>query len=120
MNIQEQDSFLPLTPQVFHILLALTQSQNMAGADIIRQVQTDSKKLIFLGSGTVYTAAKRLLLMGLIENPGEAKRVYRLTETGAFILQQEAERLAQAAKLAIDRAPDWSARRSATPKYFEP
>ena len=120
MNIQEQDSFLPLTPQVFHILLALTTSQNMTGADIIRQIQADSKGLISLGSGTVYTATKRLQLTGLVENPNGSERVYRLTETGAFILRQETDRMARAAKLATDRVPDWSARRSATPICFEP
>jgi DNA-binding PadR family transcriptional regulator len=67
----------------------------MTGADIIRQIQTDSKGLISLGSGTVYKAAKRLLLLRMIESPHGAERVYRLTDTGALVLKQEAERMAR-------------------------
>ena len=51
--------FLPLTPQQFHILLALTDG-HLHGYAIIRDVADRTGGTLRLGTGTLYTALARL------------------------------------------------------------
>jgi hypothetical protein len=64
------DSFLPLTPAVFHILLALADEE-AHGYAIMQEVAERSEGTVRLGPGTLYGAIGRLLADGLIEEREE-------------------------------------------------
>jgi DNA-binding PadR family transcriptional regulator len=104
MNKPNQDpvSFLPLSPAVFHILLALAD-QERHGYGIMQEVKVRTDDQVRLVPGTLYGAIKRLLAKGLIEEAGERpdpeldderRRYYRLTNFGQKVLSAEAARLA--------------------------
>ncbi len=103
---------LPLTPAVFHILLALAGGQKH-GYGVIVDVRERTAGEIRLGTGTLYTAIKRLLTQGLIEeaeaevdaaNEGdERRRYYRLQPLGLRVAQAEAARLQRVVGLARER-----------------
>lgn len=105
------EDFLPLSPQVFHILLALT-GNDLHGYAIIQEVASQSDGEIVLGAGTLYTALKRLLTGGLVEELEERpdpalddqrRRYYRLTPLGKAVAKAEAKRLAGLLKVARNR-----------------
>ena len=96
------DSFLPLTPAVFHILIALADGETH-GYAIMQEVARRSGGSVRLGPGTLYGAIGRLLEDGLIEESEERpdpemddtrRRYYRLTNSGGRVLAAETERLA--------------------------
>jgi DNA-binding PadR family transcriptional regulator len=102
------DDFLPLTPAMFHILLALADRERH-GYDIMREVDERTAGKVRLGPGTLYGSIKRMLNDGLIdeldERPDpelddERRRYYRLSKFGYRVAVAEAERLAQLVKLA--------------------
>ena len=105
------EDFLPLSPQVFHILLALT-GNDLHGYAIIQEVASQSDGELVLGAGTLYTALKRLLTGGLVEELEERpdpalddqrRRYYRLTPLGKAVAKAEAQRLAGLLKVARSR-----------------
>src|SRR5687768_12858568 len=90
---------LPLSPQVFHILLALAD-QDRHGYGIMQEVEERTEGSVKLGPGTLYGAIKRLRADGLIEEMEEAeagdaerRRCYHLTALGRQVARLEAERL---------------------------
>ena len=94
--------YLPLTPAVFHILLALADGEKH-GYAIMREVEKSTAGRVSMGPGTLYGAIKRLLKAGLIaetaERPDPAlddarRRYYQLTALGRDVLGAETERLA--------------------------
>src|SRR5689334_15909278 len=102
------DAWLPLTPAVFHILLALADSERH-GYGIMQEVTARTGGEVRLGPGTLYGSIKRLLAGGLIaetaERPDpalddERRRYYRLTDFGQRVAVAEAQRLAQLVQLA--------------------
>ena len=56
----------PLTPAVFHILLA-PSSSDRHGYGIMKQVQADSQRKVNMGTGTLYGSLKRMLDAGLVK-----------------------------------------------------
>jgi len=93
--------FLPLTPQQFHILLALTDG-HLHGYAIIRDVAERTEGTVRLGTGTLYTALARLEALALVEESDrrpiaskddERRRYYRLTAMGKAVLRAETDRL---------------------------
>jgi DNA-binding PadR family transcriptional regulator len=93
--------FLPLSPQQFHILLALTDGHRH-GYGIIQDVAGRTEGAVRLGTGTLYTALARLEGLGLVDEsdrrapPAEdddRRRYYRLTPLGRAVLTAETERL---------------------------
>ena len=115
----DPEAMLPLTPAVFHILLALADSERH-GYGIKQEVAARTDGRVDIGPGTLYGAISRLLERGLIEESGERpdpeldderRRYYRLTEFGQRVTQAEAERLvrlveqAQAKHLLRSRSP---------------
>ena len=102
---------LPLTPAVFHILLALAGGERH-GYGIMQEVAAQTGGALRLGPGTLYGSIKRMLAAGLIaesdERPDPAlddtrRRYYRLTDLGSRVLRAEAERLARAVATARAR-----------------
>lgn len=100
-NKQDPIEFLPLTPAVFHILLALA-GQERHGYGIMRAVAHDTDGAVRLGPGTLYRSIKAMLASGLIvesdERPDpalddERRRYYRLTVLGRRVAQAEVARL---------------------------
>lgn len=98
----------PLTPAVFHILLALADGDKH-GYGIMKDVETQTLGKIKLGPGTLYGTIKRLLAADLIvevdERPDpelddERRRYYRLTAQGRKLAVEENKRLAQAVNVA--------------------
>jgi DNA-binding PadR family transcriptional regulator len=95
------DDMLPLTPAVFHILLALADGEKH-GYAIMQEVDEISSGQVRMGPGTLYGSIKRMLAAGLItesdERPDpdlddERRRYYRLTELGERVVSAEAHRL---------------------------
>jgi DNA-binding PadR family transcriptional regulator len=86
----------PLSPQVFHILLALADGP-AHGYAIMQAVEQETAGTIRLGPGTLYGAIRRLRADGLIaeiDADGDAsRRSYRLTTDGRSALKREARRL---------------------------
>ena len=96
------DKYLPLTPAVFHILLALSDGEKH-GYAIMRVVEETTQGRMVLGPGTLYGAIKRLLRSGLIVESDyrpdpviddSRRRYYKLTDLGREVLIAESERLA--------------------------
>src|SRR5436190_11714146 len=99
----DPESFLPLRPSVFHILLALADG-DLHGYGIMQEVAEHTGGQIRLGPGTLYGAIKRLLNNGLIveadERPDpelddERRRYYRLTDFGRQVLKSEVQRISR-------------------------
>lgn len=95
---------LPLTPPVFHILLALSDEERH-GYGIMQDVARQTNDALQLGPGTLYGCLKRMLAAGLVEESDERpdpeldderRRYYRMTPLGKRAVRAEAERLAGA------------------------
>ncbi len=98
-------SYLPLTPAVFHILLSLSQGDSH-GYAIIVEVRERTAGEIRLGTGTLYTAIRRLLeqkLIAEIDSDDERRRTYRLQLLGHQVAQEEAARLKRLVGFAEER-----------------
>jgi len=92
---------LPLTPAVFHILLALADGERH-GYSIMQEIESRTGGKTKLGPGTLYGSIKRMLADGLIEESVERpdpalddvrRRYYRLSGLGRRAAVAEAERL---------------------------
>jgi DNA-binding PadR family transcriptional regulator len=95
---------LPLTPPVFHILLALTDEERH-GYGIMQDVARQTDDALQLGPGTLYGCLKRMLAAGLVEESDERpdpaldderRRYYRMTSLGKQVVRAEAQRLTSA------------------------
>jgi DNA-binding PadR family transcriptional regulator len=102
------ENLLPLTPAVFHVLLALSDGERH-GYAIMREVAETTGGKIKMGPGTLYGTIKRLLEAKLIEETDERpdpeldderRRYYCLTGLGQRVVRAEAERYAQMVELA--------------------
>jgi DNA-binding PadR family transcriptional regulator len=105
---RDPEELLPLTPAVFHILLALADGE-LHGYGIMKEVETHTQGQVKMGPGTLYGSIKRMLAANLIEETDERpdptldddrRRYYRLTKSGQRVLTAEAQRLAQAVRVA--------------------
>jgi DNA-binding PadR family transcriptional regulator len=94
------ESFLPLTPVAFEILLALADGERH-GYSILQEVESRSGGAVALHAGTLYRALARLLENTLIEElesrdpkkDDERRRYYRLTPRGISVARAEMGRL---------------------------
>src|SRR5882762_1942241 len=80
----------PLTPAMFHVLLALA-GDDLHGYAILKEVELRTGGKVRLSTGTLYGLIKRLLADGLINelrarpagaDDDERRRYYRLTNLG--------------------------------------
>jgi DNA-binding PadR family transcriptional regulator len=97
----QSDRFLPLKPLVFHVLLALKDTDRH-GYAIKKEVATRTGGTIDLEPGTLYRLMARLLKQGLIEesdrrpapeSDDERRRYYCITGLGRDVLAAEARRM---------------------------
>jgi DNA-binding PadR family transcriptional regulator len=104
----EPESFLPLSPAVFHVLLALSGGERH-GYAIMQEVAESTGGQIKMGPGTLYGTVKRLLEAQLIEESDERpdphldderRRYYRLSGVGEQVVKAEARRYADIVAIA--------------------
>src|ERR1051325_371955 len=95
------DTFLPLPPAVFHILVAVADRERH-GYAIMQDVAARTNGKLRMSPGTLYGSIKRMLQDGLIievderpdpENDDERRRYYRLTKCGRRVAAADAARL---------------------------
>jgi DNA-binding PadR family transcriptional regulator len=95
------DAFLPLPTAVFHILVALADRERH-GYSIMQDVSARTDGKVRLSAGTLYSAIRRMLEQGLIEelrespdpaSDDERRRYYGLTRLGREVAAAEARRL---------------------------
>src|ERR1700731_2889470 len=104
------EPFGPLTPSMFHVLLALA-GDDLHGYAILKEVELRTGGEVKLSTGTLYGVIKRLLNDGLIierrERPAahddERRRYYRLTPQGREVAAAEAQRLEKVVAIARAR-----------------
>ena len=98
---KDAEPFLPLTPAMFHVLLALADGEKH-GYAILKEVAQRTGGKVRLSAGTLYGIIHRLLSEGLVvesdERPDpalddERRRYYRLADFGRKVAVAEAERL---------------------------
>jgi DNA-binding PadR family transcriptional regulator len=106
MSRTEDGSYTPLTPAVFHILLALADG-DLHGYGIMRAIEEVTSPSMKMGPGTVYGSLQRMEEAGLVEDCGSAqggkRRLYGLTVLGRKSLQAESVRLARLAQMVRDK-----------------
>jgi DNA-binding PadR family transcriptional regulator len=101
---KDAEEQLPLTPPVFHILVALSDGERH-GYAIMRQVAEETGGALQLGPGTLYGCLQRMLAAGLVEESekrpdpqldDERRRYYRISAFGTRVVKAEARRLSAA------------------------
>jgi DNA-binding PadR family transcriptional regulator len=104
----ESGEMAPLTPAVFHVLLALADGERHGYAIMLEVVESTGGR-IKMGPGTLYGTIKRLLEARMIEESDERpdpdldderRRYYRLTGLGQRAVRIEALRYAEIAEVA--------------------
>jgi DNA-binding PadR family transcriptional regulator len=102
--MEKRSSQVPLTPTVFHILLALADGEKH-GYAVMKEVEDHTEGRIRLGPGTLYGSLDRLLAARFIEECAapandsmlnQRRRYYRLTTSGRVTLREETQRLKNA------------------------
>jgi DNA-binding PadR family transcriptional regulator len=97
----DPESFLPLPTAHFHILVALAD-RDRHGYSIMQDVAARTDGKVRLSAGTLYSAVRRMLEQGLIEelrespdpeSEDERRRYYALTSLGRDVATAEARRL---------------------------
>jgi len=102
-------SQLPLTPAMFHVLVALADGETH-GYQILKDVEAITGGAVRLSTGTLYGIIKRLLGDGLIRESAasgrddERRRSYSLTAFGRDVARAEAARLEHTLALARRKA----------------
>ena len=102
---------LPLTPAMFHVLIALADGEKH-GYAIIKEVARRTDGRLRLGAGTLYALVRRFVEGGVIEESSERpdpaldderRRYYRLTAFGREVAAAEAARLEELIRMARDK-----------------
>jgi DNA-binding PadR family transcriptional regulator len=92
----------PLTPAVFHILLALA-SGPLHGYAIMQSVEESAGPGVRMGPGTIYGSLQRMEEAGLVKElssaAGDRRRLFALQPAGRRSLEAEARRVARLASL---------------------
>lgn len=102
----------PLTPAVFHILLALAD-EDRHGYGIMQEIADRTDQKVLMGPGTLYGTLKRMLVGGLVAECGERvdsrlsderRRYYRITRNGRHAMVAETERLRSLLRIAQSKS----------------
>ena len=94
---ESPESFLPLTPVAFEILLALAEGARH-GYDVMIEIERRTGGRISPNPGTLYRAIDRLVQEGLLasavrSSDGESRRLFSLSRLGREVAAAEAARL---------------------------
>src|SRR5882672_5480725 len=99
----DPESFLPLPPAFFHILVAVADRERH-GYAIMQDVAARTDGKLKLSPGTLYGSIKRMVEDGLIEELEERpatvhddtrRRYYRITRFGRHVAMAESGRLSK-------------------------
>ena len=95
------DSFLPLKPVTFHVLMSLADGERH-GYAITQEISARTSARLRIQPGNLYRSIKALLDDGLIEETAnraaaegedERRRYYKITDLGRRVASAETERL---------------------------
>lgn len=109
--LREAQTFLPLPPATFHILLAVAD-EDRHGYAILQDVAERTGGELRLSPGTLYRSIQRMLEQGLIVEPRERpspeqddprRRYYRITPLGIVVARAETRRLSGLVRMARTR-----------------
>jgi DNA-binding PadR family transcriptional regulator len=106
---REALALLPLTPAVFHLLLALADGP-LHGYAIAKAVAEHTSDAIQLGPGTLYGTLTRMAESGLVREVArpskedDRRRTYELTPLGRAAAKAEARRLAELVSVARSKS----------------
>ena len=98
----DPNDFLPLTPAIAHILLALADGDRH-GYAIMQEIERITDGAVRMGPGTLYGTIKRMIASGLLEEADERpdpdldderRRYYRASALGGAVLEAETTRMA--------------------------
>lgn len=108
-NFTDPSALLPLSPQVYGVLLILAD-RSLHGYGIIREFETRTGQEDVLLPGSLYNTLGRMVTQELVEevpSPGggtdERRRYYRATVFGRTVAQAESARLRSLLTLAEDQ-----------------
>lgn len=99
-------SFLPLKPDLFHILLVMSE-RSLHGYGIMKAVEEKTGGVITLEPSPLYRRLMRLLEAGIVavdprrfgtDSGGPERRYYCLTSLGRQVLAAEAARVVELAR----------------------
>ena len=103
---RDPTDLLPLSPAMFHVLVALADGDTH-GYAIMKEVERLTSGAVRLSTGTLYGIIKRLLADGLIRESAvpargdeRTRRSYILTPFGKDVARAEAARLEQTIAIA--------------------
>ncbi len=108
---RDVERLLPLTPVVYHMLLALVDGRSH-GYAIAQEVERRTGGQIRIGPGTLYGSLQRMREMGLIAEcqrdedatrQAERRRYYEITPMGESVLRAETRRLSHLVRFAEER-----------------
>ncbi|HEY3380703.1 MAG TPA: PadR family transcriptional regulator [Vicinamibacterales bacterium] len=100
---RDPETLLPLTPAMFHVLIALADGE-MHGYAVIKDISRRTDGRLRLSAGTLYALIRRFVAEGVVEESDirpapslddERRRYYRLTDFGRDVARAEADRLEQ-------------------------
>ena len=103
---EDVNSFLPLSPAILHILLALA-GEDRHGYGIMQEVVRQSEGQYRIGPGTLYDNLQKLMDHGLVEeayrrahDDDPRRRYYRISPLGRRVLSAEVSRLEEVVRAA--------------------
>jgi DNA-binding PadR family transcriptional regulator len=106
---EDLSPFLPLSPAILHILLALA-GEDRHGYGIMQEIARQSDGAYKLGPGTLYDNLEKLINLAIVEeaprrssNDDPRRRYYHLTRLGRHVLSAEIARLEQVVREARGR-----------------
>lgn len=99
MTRENPERFLPLSPAMVHLLLALA-GQDRHGYGIMQEISRQSDGKYKLGPGSLYDNLQKAIRRGWVADLGHRsgdndprRRYYRLTSPGTVVLAAEMSRL---------------------------
>ncbi len=102
-------SLIPMREPTYFVLASLLDGP-LHGYAIIKRAESMSDGRVRIATGTLYTALDRLTDEGLVRLvseemvSGRIRRSYGLTDEGSAALREEAQRMAEAARLVTNAA----------------
>jgi DNA-binding PadR family transcriptional regulator len=108
----DPESYLPLSPHAFQILLALLEEVRHPYS-ILRDIQERTRGEMVLGTSTAYSAIKRMVADGLLRevtevppepSGGPRRRYYGLTQMGRDVARAEGLRIARLHRMVEESA----------------